>query len=297
MRILYIAEIVGKSGVYALKQCLPALKQKLKPDFVIACADGATGGSGLGRNHAAYIRKLGVNVLTTGECSFYKKDLTENMAKIPYVLRPDNFNAEAPGIGVRVYFSGDSLDNEAQAAQQSAGANGVKRKVAVAVLLGQSGFGRMHSASPFSSLPPLLERLRQETPYVIIDFHALATAEKQTLFALADGKCSVVIGSHTRVQTADDRILRGGTAVITDAGRTGCLQSVGGCERESRINEYLSGIPDWTRESWEKPALQGVFAELGKNGKALSIERVHVEAPAAPKKERSEQEVNQQFSV
>ena len=268
MKILYIAEIVGKAGVYALKKCLPELKKEKKPDFIIACADGATGGNGLGRNHAAYIRKLGVNVLTTGECCFYKKDLTENIAKIPYVLRPDNFNSEAPGIGSRTYYAG--------------GDTKTGPKVAVAVLLGQSGFGRIHGNNPFSGLPALLERLRQETPYVVIDFHALATAEKQTFFAMANGACSAVIGSHTRVQTADERILSGGTAIITDAGRTGSTESVWGCDRDSRIKEYLSGIPDWTKETWEKPALQGLFFELPETGKAVSVERIRVAAPDVP---------------
>jgi len=269
MKILYIAEIVGKAGIYALKKCLPDIKREKSPDFIIACADGATGGNGLGRNHAAYIRKLGVNVLTTGECCFYKKDLTETIQKIPYVLRPDNLNIEAPGIGCRTFYAEGSAKTTPGATQ----------KVAVAVLLGQSGFGRMHGSSPFSGLPAFLEKLRQETPYVVIDFHALATAEKQTFFAMADGGCSAVIGSHTRVQTADERILPGGTAVITDAGRTGSSESIWGCDREPRIQEYISGIPDWTKEAWEKPALQGLFFELAKDGKALSVERLRRAAP------------------
>ena len=268
MKVLYIAEIVGKAGVYALKKCLPALKEGKKPDFIIACADGATGGNGLGRNHAAYIRKLGVQVITTGENCFYKKDLTGSIDKIPYLLRPYNLNVEAPGIGSRVYYAGP----------QERG----NQKVAVAVLLGQNAFHRIHGNSPFSPLPALLERLRLETPIVIVDFHAQATAEKQTFFAMADGRCSAVICSHTRVQTADERILPGGTAVITDAGRTGSMESVGGNDRESRIKEYLSGIPDWTKETWEKPELQGVFIEIDKNGKAISIERFCLQAPAAP---------------
>jgi metallophosphoesterase (TIGR00282 family) len=269
MKVLYIAEIVGKTGIYALKKCLPELKNAKKPDFIIACADGATGGSGLGRNHAAYIRKLGVQVITTGECCFYKKDLTENLGKIPYVLRPDNLNPEAPGLGSRIY----NIDGRAPASSS--------RKAAVAVLLGQSGFTRLHSNNPFSSLPALMERLRQETPFVIIDFHSQATAEKQAFFAMADGLCSAVIGSHTRVQTADERVLPGGTAVITDAGRTGSMESVGGNDRDSRIKEYLSGIPDWTKDAWEKPELQGVLVEIAENGKALSIERIRAGAPPA----------------
>jgi len=265
MKILYIAEIVGKAGVYALKKCLSEIRKTGKPDFIIACADGVTGGNGLGRNHAAYIRKLGVQVLTTGECCFYKKDLTENLGKIPYVLRPDNLNIEAPGLGARVY----RLESQKET------------KVAVAVLLGQSGFGRLHSNNPFSGLPALLERLRAETPYVVIDFHAMTTAEKQTLFAMAGGGCSAIIGSHTRVCTADERVLPGGTAVITDAGRTGSMESVGGCDIESRIKEYLTGIPEWTREAWEKPGLQGVIIDIAENGKAISIERVQALAPPA----------------
>jgi metallophosphoesterase (TIGR00282 family) len=264
MKVLYIAEIVGKTGIYALKKCLPELKNKKKPDFIIACADGATGGNGLGRNHAAYIRKLGVQVITTGECCFYKKDLTENFGKIPYVLRPDNLNPEAPGLGSRVYNTGGEASS---------------KKTAVAVLLGQSGFGRLHGNNPFSPLPALMERLRQETPFVVVDFHSQATAEKQAFFAMADGLCSAIIGSHTRVQTADERILPGGTAVITDAGRTGSMESVGGSDRDSRIKEYLSGIPDWTKDAWEKPELQGVFIEIAETGKAVSIERVRVAAP------------------
>jgi len=267
MKILYIAEIVGKAGLYSLKKCLPELKKDKKPDIIIACADGTTGGNGLGRNHAAYLRKLGVQVITTGECCFYKKDLTENLGKIPYVLRPDNLNVEAPGQGSRIFTV--------------AGNTQTSQKVAVIVLLGQSGFGRLHGNNPFSGLPALLERLKQETLHIFIDFHAQATAEKQTFFAMADGACSAVIGSHTRVQTTDEHILPGGTAVITDAGHTGSTESVGGTDRESRIREYLSGIPDWTRESWEKPELQGVYIDIAENGKALSIERIKMSAPQA----------------
>jgi metallophosphoesterase (TIGR00282 family) len=263
MKILYVAELVGKAGVYAFKRGLPALKRRYSWDFLILNANGATGGNGLGRSHAAYLRKLGANVLTTGECCFYKKDLTENIEKIPYVLRPGNLNPEAPGYGFRIYKSGGE-------------------KVAVAVLLGQSGFGRLHADNPYSILPSILEQLRQETPYVIIDFHAKATAEKKTLFFAADGRCSAVIGSYSRVQTADETILPEGTAVITDAGRTGSIQSVGGCEVNSRIQEYLTGIPGWTRDAGEQPELQGVLIDIGREGKARSIERVREAVPDMP---------------
>jgi metallophosphoesterase (TIGR00282 family) len=268
MTILYAAEIVGKAGVYAFKNGLAALKQKYAIDFVIACADGATGGNGLGRNHAAYLHKLGADVLTTGECCFYKKDLVENIGHIPYVLRPFNLVPGAPGIGSRIFKSEQG-------------------KIAVAVLLGQSGYGKLHGDNPYYALPPLLERLRQETPLVIVDFHAGATAEKQTLFAMAAGHCSAVIGSHNRVQTADERILPGGTAVITDAGRTGSLNSVGGTDKIERITEYLTGIPDKTLDAWEQPEFQGVLMELDKAGKALSVQRIRHPLPEHKKPELS----------
>jgi len=267
MKILYVAELVGKAGVYTFKNALSKLKTHYPWDFMIVCADGATGGNGLGRSHAVYIHKLGANVITLGECCFYKKDLTENIEKIPYVLRPENINPESPGIGFKVFragaISGQYGDNSGE-------------KIAVAVLIGQNGFNRLHANSPFSALHSLLEKLKKQTPYIIIDFHAQATAEKKTLFYTADGFCSAVIGSHTRVQTADETILSGGTAIISDAGRTGSFQSVGGCETTSRIKEYLTGIPEWTKDAWEAPELQGVYLKLAKNGKAVSIERIRV---------------------
>ena len=263
MKILYVAEIIGKAGIYALKKCLPEIIKEKNPDFIIACGDGATGGNGLGRNHAAYIRKLGVNVICTGDYCFHKKDLTGNLSKIPYVLRPANLNIEAPGQGSRIFTTSIA---------------GSEKKIAVLLLLGQSGFTRLHGDNPFSGLGAVLERLSRETKNIIIDFHAQATAEKQTFFAMADSYCSAVIGSHTRVQTADEKIMKGGTAVITDAGRTGSMESVGGCNIESRIKEFVSGIQDWTKESWDKPELQGVFVELGEDGKAVWIERIRKEA-------------------
>jgi len=261
IRVLYIAELVGKAGVFAFKKALSELKTRYPWDFLVACADGATGGNGLGRSHAVYIHKLGADAITLGECCFYKKDLTENIEKSPYVLRPENLNPEAPGIGAKVFKAGEE-------------------KIAVAVLIGQNGFTRVHANSPFTALPPLIERLKKQTPYVVVDFHAQATAEKKTLFYSADGLCSAVIGSHTRVQTADETILKGGTAVISDAGRTGSVQSVGGCEINSRIREYITGIPDWTKDAFDTPELQGVYIDIGKDGKAVSIERVKIPVTA-----------------
>jgi calcineurin-like phosphoesterase len=176
------------------------------------------------------------------------------------VLRPANLNVYAPGLGSRTYAVGDE-------------------KIAVAVLLGQSAFTRLHGDNPYVRLPELLERLRRETPYILIDFHASTTAEKLSLFATVDGACSAAIGSHGRVQTSDDRVMPKGTAVICDAGRTGSQVSVGGTAPQIRIQEYRSGIPDWSKDAWEKPELQGVLVDINANGKAASIERIRIPCP------------------
>jgi len=257
MKVLYVAELVGKAGVFVFKKALKELESRYHWDFLIVCADGATGGNGLGRSHAAYIHKLGADAITLGECCFYKKDFTENIEKMPYALRPENLNADSPGAGWRIFKTANE-------------------KIAVAVFLGQNCFNRLHANSPFTALPGLLEKLKKQTPCIIIDFHAQASAEKKTFFYAADGLCSAVIGSHTRVQTADETILSGGTAVISDAGRTGSLQSVGGCEINSRIREYMTGIPDWTKDTWDALELQGVYLDIGRDGRAVSIERIRV---------------------
>jgi metallophosphoesterase (TIGR00282 family) len=263
LKILYISEIVGKAGVFAVKKLLPPLKKEKHIDFVIANADGTTGGYGLGRNHAGYLRKLGVDVLTTGDCCFYKKDLVQNFDRLPYVLRPLNISPYAPGLGSRTYQVGSE-------------------KVALAVLLGQGGFDRLHADNPFIKLPELLERLRRETPYVIIEFHGATTAEKKALFAEADGLCSAVIGSHGRVQTADAHITGGGTATITDAGRTGSINSVGGTDAKSRIQEYITGIPDWSRDAWDLIELQAIIIDIAPNGKATSISPLQIICQEVP---------------
>ncbi|MDR1470820.1 MAG: YmdB family metallophosphoesterase [Spirochaetaceae bacterium] len=256
MTVFYAAEIVGKAGIYAFRRGLSALKKTRAIDFVVANADGATAGGGLGREHAAYLHKLGANAITLGDFSFYKKDLTGNLDKLPFVIRPYNLVPDAPGCGARIFDAGGGM------------------RIAVVQLLGQVGFAKLHGENPYQAALPLLEKLRAETPFLLLDFHALATAEKKTLFALVDGHCSAAIGSHTRVQTTDNRVLPGGTACITCAGLTGSQISVGGLVPEIVIRAYVTGIPAWQKEAETAPALQGVLVDIADNGKARSIERV-----------------------
>jgi len=253
--VLYVAEIVGKPGILCVKSLLADLRRELGASLVVANGDGATGGFGIGRSHAAQLHKLGVDVLTSGECIYYKKDMASSIGSLPYVLRAANYPHGNPGRGWLV--------------TEAAGL-----KVAVVSVLGISGFTKTHLGNPFHLLPRLVEKLKEEAAAVIVDFHACTTAEKGSLFHLLDGKVSAVIGSHAKVASADERILAGGTAVITDAGRTGSSLSVGGLEPEIEIRKLLTQVHERSSPAWQGLELQGVILDIAADGRAVYIERV-----------------------
>ncbi len=271
VRVLFIGEIVGKSGVWVVKELLPKVRQEKRIDFVIADGEGATGGFGIGRNHAVYLHKLGIDAITTGECSYYKKDIVEHFNRAPYMIRPANYPPRNPGRGFMIYEK-----------------NG--RKIAVISLLGVAGFKRVHLKNPFSLLPKLLESIKPDTNAILLDFHAVTTAEKATMFAMVDGKLSAVIGTHTKALTADEHVMPGGTAVITDAGRTGSLASVAGLDPEIEIRKLTTLVHEYSKEAWAQLEMQGVIVEIGEDGKALSIEGLR-EPCAAPPPAAKEQDV------
>ena len=263
VRILFIGEIVGKSGVWVVKELLPKIREEKHIDFVIADGEGATGGFGIGKNHAVYLHKLGIDAITTGECSYYKKDIVEHFNRSPYMIRPANYPPRNPGRGFMFFEK-----------------NG--RKIAVLSLLGTAGFKRVHLKNPFSLLSKLMETITPETKTVVLDFHAVTTAEKATMFAMADGKLSAVVGTHTKALTADAHVTPGGTAVITDAGRTGSLTSVAGLDPEIEIRKLTTLVHEYSREAWAGLELQGVVIEVGDDGKATSIEAIRVPCPPPP---------------
>ena len=257
IRILYIGEIIGRVGIFSVKKLLPALKRDLRADLVVACANGATGGAGIGKAHSVYLRKLGIDVLTTGEAAFYKKDIVEAFPRSPWLLRPLNYPPGVPGRGFRSYMT-------------------PKGPVVVAQLLGQSGFARVHLENPFHVLDAALPRFKEDAAAVLIDFRAATTAEKQAMIRYANGRVSAVVGSYGRALTADAGVSAAGTASITDAGRTGSLMSVGGMDAQMRIGEYLSGVPVWAKDAVEEPELQGCVIELEPDGRALSIDAIRI---------------------
>jgi 2',3'-cyclic-nucleotide 2'-phosphodiesterase len=305
MRILYIAEIVGKSGIYCIKTLLPRLRKERQIDFVVANGDGATGGFGIGKNHSIYLRKLGVDVITGGDQTFFKKDMAEHIEKAYYMLRPANLPPEMPGRGWRHYTvspsewadvdntpppGADAPENEdavtgADAAEETPGEKSLPGvKVGVVNLIGQSGFTRVHGGNPFTYLANVLERVSKDSVAVIVDFHAMTTAEKYTMFHYLNGKVTAVIGSGQRVQTADAQVMSSGTAVICDAGRTGSQNSVSGLSPQPEIRKYLTRIPVKSEEAWGALELQGVLLDVDPaGGYVTAFESVREGCPDPPK--------------
>ncbi|TVR67966.1 MAG: YmdB family metallophosphoesterase [Spirochaetaceae bacterium] len=273
MRILYVAEIVGKPGLHCVKTMLAALRKERAIDFVIANGDSVTGGFGLGKNHSIQLRKLGVDVITGGEQLFFKKDMTEHIDGAHYLLRPANLPPEMPGRGWRHYtvrpaewadLPAVTLEDQSEpdGSEESPDNTTPGLQVAVISLIGQSGFDRIHGGNPFLFLSGVVDRLRRNAGIIILDFHATTTAEKYTMFHHADGMVTAVIGSGQRVQTADAHVMPSGTAVICDAGRTGSRGGVGGYAPEQEIRKYLTRVPVKSQECWADLQFQGVLLDV-----------------------------------
>lgn len=264
-RILFLGEIVGKPGIQTIKSALKNLRVEKQVDLVVANGEGTTNGFGIGRAHAIQLQKLGIDIITGGEKIYYKLDMVDFISKNPTILRPANYPQGVPGRGVRYVNIGD-------------------KKAVIINLLGNSDFPRTHLANPFNFIENLVEKAKEETPLIFVQFHASTTAEKNTMAFLLDGRITAMIGTHTKVMSADARIFPKGMAMITDNGRCGSQLSVGGFDPKLEINKTITQIPVRSRECWEGLELQGVLVEADDAGKAVSIEtiRVPVETPPRP---------------
>ena len=253
MKILFLGDIVGKAGRKVLKELLPSLKDEFSPDFVIANGENAAGGYGLTEKIAEELFSLGIDCLTSGN-HVWKKEFFPYLEKSPRVIRPANYGKGAPGKGYTLIEK-----------------NGLK--LGVINLEGRIFMRPLDN--PFLIGKALAQELREETPYVLVDFHAEATSEKLALGFYLDGLVSAVIGTHTHVQTSDARILPNGTAYLTDAGMCGALNSIIGMKIESSMELYLTQVPK-KLEVEKKPPLkiEGVFIELNSNGKASQIQPI-----------------------
>ncbi|MDD5108331.1 MAG: TIGR00282 family metallophosphoesterase [Candidatus Omnitrophica bacterium] len=255
MNILFIGDIVGSPGREAIKKLVVPLRQELKIDFVIANAENASGGSGITAKVADELFTSGVDVLTSGDHIWKRPEIFELINREKRILRPLNFPSGAPGSGAAVFIAKNG---------QKVGVINVNGRVFMEAL-----------ECPFKTTLKACQELSVETKIIIVDIHAEATSEKVALGWYLDGKVSAILGTHTHIQTADDKILPKGTAYLTDAGMTGPYDSVIGRRVEDVLTRFLSSIPVKFEVAQENIQLHGALIEINDNtGKAISILRV-----------------------
>jgi metallophosphoesterase (TIGR00282 family) len=255
MNILFIGDIVGAPGRQAVKELLPGLKKEYKLDFVIANAENAAGGSGITGRVAQELFGSGVNVLTSGDHIWKKRDVFEIIQAEENILRPINFPSGAPGRGQGIF-----QDRQGK----KLGIINVQGRVFMEAL-----------ECPFRSTRQAIEDLSKETRVIIIDMHAEATSEKVALGWYVDGLASAVLGTHTHIQTADEKILPKGCAYITDVGMTGPYDSVIGRRKEDVLERFITAVPTRFEVAQQDIQLHGVVFEVDSDsGRALSIQRI-----------------------
>jgi 2',3'-cyclic-nucleotide 2'-phosphodiesterase len=255
--ILFIADVVGQGGIAHLHATLPGLRREHAADFVVANGENAAAGRGLTPSTAQALFDCGVDVITGGNHTWNKDKIFPVLEESPHLLRPLNYPAGCPGRGTAVVDLGSR-----------------PVRIAVVNLQGRSFMSPIDC--PFRAADAEVERLQAEGIRIIfIDFHAEATAEKIALGRHLDGRISAVIGTHTHVMTADERILPGGTAYLTDAGMTGPADSVIGMDTETAVLRFMSQLPVPYRVSETPSALNGVVVVISEEtGKARSIRRI-----------------------
>ncbi len=255
MKILFIGDIIGKAGRRAVSELAPKIVVDHNVDIVIANGENAAGGFGIIPKVAEELFKSGVDLLTSGNHIWDKKEIIPYLEDGAPLIRPGNYPAGSPGYGRRLL--------------ETAGGEPLS-------VINASGRVFMHDLDcPFRYLDEEVERAKEESAAILVDFHAEATSEKNAMGIFLDGRVSAVVGTHTHVQTADERILKKGTGYITDVGMTGGTDSVIGMKSENPIAKFLTGMPKSFEPSKAAVELQGVLIEIdATNGKCLSIERV-----------------------
>jgi len=258
MRVLILGDVVGRPARRAVRDLLPALIRQEKIDLAIANAENAAGGMGVDIKSAEELLSGGLHVLTSGNHIWKKKEIFPYLDEETHLLRPANFPEGAPGRGWCEWQ----------------GQNGLR-----ALIVNVQGrvFMPNHVDDPFRCVDRILREHGQHSPVVIVDMHAEATSEKNAMGWYLDGRASVVYGTHTHIQTADERILPLGTAYITDLGMCGPFDSVIGIEKETVIRGFISQLPRKFEVATENVVLQGVIVELDeKSGRAQEIRRLRV---------------------
>jgi metallophosphoesterase (TIGR00282 family) len=262
MRILILGDVMGRPGRRAVQESVPSLIKKEAIDLAIANAENAAGGMGVDIKSAAELFSAGVHVLTSGNHIWKKKEIYPYLNEQERLLRPANYPDGAPGRGWCAW------ENQ----------HGLK---ALIINLQGRVFMPNHVDDPFRCADGLLKEHGRHSRVIIVDMHAEATSEKNAMGWYLDGRVSAVYGTHTHIQTADERILPGGTAFITDLGMCGPFDSVIGMEKEVVINGFISQLPRKFEVAQENAVLQGVIVDVdSQSGKAREIRRLRVSMEA-----------------
>ncbi|BDG59987.1 TIGR00282 family metallophosphoesterase [Caldinitratiruptor microaerophilus] len=255
MNILFFGDVVGKAGRQFLARRLGPLRREHGADLVVVNGENAAAGAGITPAVTQELLRLGVDVVTLGNHAWDRRDIQTYIDSEPRLLRPLNLPAGTPGFG-------------------SAVVNTAAGRAAVVCLHGRVFFP-FHPDDPFRVVQSEVERLREITPVIVVDFHGEATSEKAALGYFLDGKVSAVVGTHTHVQTADERILPGGTAYITDVGMCGPQHSVIGMDVEQALQRFLTQLPVRLEVARGPAVLSAVVITVDPGtGKALGIRRI-----------------------
>lgn len=255
MKVLVIGDISGKPGRKLIKEIMPKIKENKQIDFIIANGENSAGGVGITREIANELFYHGIDILTMGNHTWDNKDIFNFIDREERILRPLNYPEGTPGSGSTIVQLSNNL------------------KVGIINLLGRVFLANVEC--PFRTAEQEVARLRKETPIIFVDFHAEVTSEKVALGWYLDGKVTGVVGTHTHIQTADERILPEGTAYITDLGMTGSRNSVLGVKTELVIKKFLTQLPVRFEVAKGDEVLCGVIIDVEENsGRAISIERV-----------------------
>jgi metallophosphoesterase (TIGR00282 family) len=259
IRILFIGDIVGRPGRELLRRGVAAVASRHDVDLVIANVENAAAGFGITPDLAADLLELGIDVMTGGNHTYDKKEILPYFAYEPRLLRPANYPSGAPGRGRYV-------------ARTARGAS-----VGVISLMGRVFMAALDD--PFAVVLDEIEAVRREARVVVVDFHAEATSEKVAMGWHLDGRVTAVLGTHTHVQTADNRVLPGGTAYITDTGMTGGHDGVIGVDREAILQRFMTGLPQRFEVAGGDPRLHAVVVTADETtGRAHGIERLSLTA-------------------
>ena len=254
MRILAVGDLVGECGLNRLKQTLPRIKEEKMIDFVIVNAENVSGGMGITIKDFNELLKLGIDVITMGNHTWAKKDIFDFIDN-PKLLRPANYSKGIVGKGMNIY--------------ECKG-----KKIAVINLIGRTDMNVL-SENPFTVVENLLKEIKVDI--VIIDFHAEATAEKIAMKYFLDGKATVLFGTHTHVQTADEDITKKGLGYITDLGMTGPKESVIGMNKEASIKRFLTSLPERYKVAEGESIFNACIFEINEdNCRTIKIERINL---------------------